>query len=338
MIDFFSTPITANFIITRNCNAKCDFCGVSHNRDVFLDDSKKEQIYRIIDILYDNDILRINFFGGEPTVYPFFVDAIQYAKKKSFFNSVVTNGLHVPHPNGYEWISKIDAVAVSIHGLEGDHCSLTNSDSNTYRNVLHNLVYYSNQGVPVTINMTVTPRNYSTIPQFVDFVLEKCTVSAFAFNRFIPSNNVSTDFKKRFVMNIEQINDSLRLIDEAAQRHEGIGFRYAIHFPYCIVENKQYLKYVGNCGFGQNYFSIDNCGNIQACSYSSKVLGNIFEQSLADIWQNNEMLCEYREMKWLPESCKNCEYLLRCGVGCKMTGNNGFDPDLLLEELEVNKV
>ena len=84
MLDFYNTPITANLIITRNCNGNCIFCGVEHKSLQFEKEIKLENIKKIIDILYDNNVLRINFFGGEPTVYPDIIEAVKYAKKREF--------------------------------------------------------------------------------------------------------------------------------------------------------------------------------------------------------------------------------------------------------------
>ena len=52
--------------------------------------------------------------------------------------------------------------------------------------------------------------------------------------------------KKRFVMSVKQLNESLAKVDQAAKKHPNVLFRYAIHFPYCVVDNKELLKYFGS--------------------------------------------------------------------------------------------
>lgn len=328
-----STPVTANFIVTRNCNGNCAFCGVHHRTNSFQKEVSAKKLCEIVDKLYQADILRINYFGGEPTVHPELLSIMKYSKTLRFFNSIVTNGLYVPK-NISQYKEAIDALAVSLHGLKEEHCKLGRVNEDAYDLILKNLKIYANLEIPITINMTVTPENYQSIPQFVDFLLKFLPISAFAFNRYIPSPSVMQSDKKKYVMNVHQLNESLEKIDIAASQHPNVQFRYAIHFPYCIVKNPRMLKYIGNCGFAQNYISVDCDGNLQTCSYSNQVLGNIFEDDLRSIWQDHETLVRYRAQKWLPAKCQQCCHLLKCAAGCKMTGEGAFSPDYLLREEE----
>lgn len=303
MFKKLKAPVTANFIITRNCNGNCAFCGVSHQSADFREEVQLEKLLSIVDKLYEAEVLRINYFGGEPTVYPKLLSVMEYSKKLKFYNSIVTNGLYVPKD-----IEKhkdiIDALAISVHGLEEQHCKLGQVTPKQYNNILNNLLVYQKMNIPITVNMTVTPDNYKTIPEFVDYMLDRFNIGAFAFNRYIPSPSVMNSDKRQYVMDSRQLNESLVKIDEAAARHTAVAFRYAIHFPYCIVEDEKLLKYVGNCGFGQNYISIDCDGNLQTCSYSDKNLGNIFTEGLVDIWNNHNILSQYRSGEWLPDRCR----------------------------------
>ena len=258
---------------------------------------------------------------------------MQYSKHLKFYNSIVTNGLYVPE-NVLDFEDVVDALAISIHGLSHQHCKLAQTNPDAYEHILDNLEIYSQLGVPISVNMTVTPDNYTTIPAFVNKLLERYPITSFAFNRYIPSPSVMQTDKKRFVMNIKQLNDSLVKINQAAEEHPKVLFRYAIHFPYCVVDNKDLLKYVGNCGIGQNYISVDCDGNLQMCSYSDQILGNIFTDDLRTLWNKHEILTSYRSQDWIPDICRPCQYLSKCAAGCKMTGDKLFTPDYLLKELE----
>lgn len=331
MIKYFETPITVNFVITRNCNGNCSFCGVEHKSNHFSKDVNIIQIKKIIDILDEAQVLRINFFGGEPTVYPELIDAMRYAKAKKFYNTVVTNGIYMPRELP-KYSTAIDGIAVSVHGLEKEHCELGQVSSGTYNQIIKNLSIYSDMGIATTVNMTVTPLNYKTIPDFVDYILSQANVKAFAFNRYIPTPSVLKTNKKKYVMNKTQLNESLEYINRVALMHPKVLYKYAIHFPYCIVDNKKYLKYVGNCGFAQNYVSVDCEGNLQGCSYSDYMLGNIFEKDIKSIWCEHKVLQYYRSLEWLPTKCKSCNMRAFCMAGCKMTGDGAFSPDILIKE------
>lgn len=279
MLDFFRTPLTANFIITRNCNGNCIFCGVEHKSEYFEKDVNLDKIKQIIDILYKNELLRINFFGGEPMIYPEIIEAVKYAKEKGFYTTLITNG--ILWNNGFDELKNyLDGIAISLHGVKKSHCNLSRSNEKTYEIIRNNIKKINNLGIPLTLNMTVTALNYMDIVDFVEDIMNNYKVSAFAFNRYIPNPNLPEEIRKSMLMNIAQINESLSLIDKVAKKYSNTHFKYAIHFPLCIVKDKNLLNYVGDCGFGQNYISIDCDGNIQPCSYMIEKIGNIFKDDL----------------------------------------------------------
>lgn len=324
---YYTKPITANLLVTRNCNGNCTFCGISLNNDKKYIFESLCQLKSIVNCLEEQEVLRINFFGGEPMIYPAIMELISYSKQHKFYNSIVTNGLHIPY-NFSEYEHCLDAMAISLHGLKETHCKLSGSSIDEYSMVMRHLGFYLSKGIPITINCTVTPLNYSEIDDFVTRICNEYSVVGFSFNRFIPTANTDVETKRRFVLTPEQINVSLHRIDNVAKRFPSVMFKYAIHFPYCLVNDKRLLKYVGSCGFGENYVSIDCKGDIQACSYSNVILGNIFQDKLNEIWNHHPSLMEYRSLRWLPKECKECYYLKRCMVGCKVTGTQVFSPDI----------
>lgn len=333
MLEFYKTPITANLIVTRNCNGNCIFCGVEHKSELFEPEKKLDKIKKIIDILCDNGLLRINFFGGEPLVYPDIIEAVKYAKEKGLYTTLISNAIIWPSKNN-ELKKYLDGIAVSLHGKRESHCKLARTNDKIYDLVLMNIEKISKLKIPLTINMTVTAQNYNDIPEFVIGLLQKYNISGFAFNRYIPNPELPNDINKDLLMNKEQLNESLVMIDNLSKEYQNINFKYAIHFPLCIIENKNLIKYVGSCGYGQNYISIDCDGNMQPCSYMYETIGNIFDDDYKDSWNNNELLKEYRSLEWLPKKCKDCNVFDSCYAGCKETRNKPFSYDILLDEVD----
>lgn len=331
-MEFYKSPICANFIITRNCNSNCIFCGVEHKSLKKCRDEDISKIKNIIDILNKNEILRINFFGGEPLVYPKIIEAIKYSKELGFFNSLITNGFNINEKLCSEFVNNLDCIGVSLHGLKKHHEELTRVP-NSFDIVLSKLEILNRFNIPININMTVTKKNYLDIPEFVDLLLSKYKIEGFAFNRCIPNKYNSNEINEELVPTITELTKSLYLIKEVDEKYPNVNFSYAIHFPYCVVKDKSLLKYVGSCGFGKNYISIDQDGYLQLCSYTDKVLGNIFEDNFSDIWEKHRKIKEYRSEKWMPQKCLSCTYKMKCMAGCKVSsGIDFFAPDILLKK------
>ena len=336
MLKYYKKPITANFIVTRNCNGNCIFCGVEHLSNKKTKDIEYEKIQKIIDKLYENEVLRINFFGGEPLIYPDIIKAIKYAKEKEFYTTLITNGIY--WKDSFNELSTIlDGIAVSLHGTMINHCALTLSNEKIYKKIRSTIEKINQLNIPLTINMTVTSKNYKDIIPFVNELKRNYNIKAFAFNRYISNPELPEIISNSLKLKINQINETLEDIDSLAKIYKDTKFKYAIHFPLCIVKNKELLKYVGDCGFGQNYISIDCMGTIQPCSYTNAILGNILTDDFDTIWNNSEILKDYRKLKWLPKKCKDCELFNKCHSGCKETKSDAFSYDEILDEVIKNE-
>jgi MoaA/NifB/PqqE/SkfB family radical SAM enzyme len=97
--------------VTTRCNAKClDRCNIWALKpfDVSLQDVKFA-----IDVLAKNNFSFVYFTGGETGLYPYLVEAVEYAKKKSLITSITTNGT-IPNSALRQMRSSLDVLSVSV--------------------------------------------------------------------------------------------------------------------------------------------------------------------------------------------------------------------------------
>ncbi|AOR24996.1 SPASM domain-containing protein [Clostridium taeniosporum] len=179
--------------------------------------------------------------------------------------------------------------------------------------------------------MTVTAVNYTEVVPLVDYIKSKYNIEFVALNRFIPNSYLPENINKMLIPTIDQLESTLSDLDILNSKYPDMNLKYAIHFPHCIIKNEKLRKYIGRCGFGEHYCSIDMNGNMQMCSYGGPILGNVFSENLIDIWNNNSTLNSYRSEDWMPKKCKDCTYRNNCVSGCKVSsGIDPFAPDILL--------
>ena len=74
-----------------NCNLKCVHCYLSDHRYEAVK-FPKENVFKIVDELYDNGLLMIYLSGGEPLLRPDFLDIYTYIRKKGIMVTIFTNG------------------------------------------------------------------------------------------------------------------------------------------------------------------------------------------------------------------------------------------------------
>ena len=124
-------PGFCHFAVTDACNATCEFCNFRKGgagQRVYVPPDRAE---KAIDILYQQGIRYIEFFGGEPFLHPHLDDIIRCASRKGMHAMVTTNGSLLP-PRRLEsaaragastFIISVDASNTAIHeanrGLPG---------------------------------------------------------------------------------------------------------------------------------------------------------------------------------------------------------------------------
>jgi uncharacterized radical SAM superfamily Fe-S cluster-containing enzyme len=92
-----SLPVMINIDLTNRCNLNCPFCFANANKRGEVVELSIEQIGKMMDIACAVDTVKpicFQFTGGEPTIHPQFIEALEEAKKRKFTQvQVATNGI-----------------------------------------------------------------------------------------------------------------------------------------------------------------------------------------------------------------------------------------------------
>jgi len=112
-----------NYHITNRCNYHCTYCFGKFNgqKDPTLDDAKK--IVDSIALYFTQDNItdgRINFAGGEPTLYEHLDELIDYANSLGIRVSIVTNGSLLTPERIRSWQGKVSCIGISIDSIDCD--------------------------------------------------------------------------------------------------------------------------------------------------------------------------------------------------------------------------
>lgn len=324
------SPITANFEITHHCNASCIFCSIKNHNDFFMFEGI-DKITKIIDVFDKQNILRVNLFGGEPLLHPEINKIMKHIKSKGFHLSLITNGFLIDDEI-IKYISKyVDAIGVSIHGCKEMHERIMQKD-NIYNKVVANIKRLSDNNVKLGINYTVCAINYKEIKAAILSLLDKnINVRFVALNRYIENSMLPRGINDALKVTPSILEETLLDINELSRDYPHMNFKYAIHFPHCIIKKKRLKKFIGKCGFAENYCAVDSTGDLKLCSWSTTVLGNVLKKPIKEIWKDSKIISEYRSEKWMKKKCINCPDKERCMAGCKISAHiEPFESDSFL--------
>lgn len=114
----------------------------------------------------------------------------------------------------------------------------------------------------------------------------------------------------------DQVREMLAVANAAVDEFH-LGISCSIAIPPCLIDLDVYpnLQF-GFCGAGTEraYFTLDSLGNLRPCNHTPTIMGNLFEESFADLIAS-ERLRSFVEA--VPDFCRPCRLRDKCRGGCK---------------------
>jgi len=137
-----------------------------------------------------------------------------------------------------------------------------------------------------------------------------------AINRFIPTGRAIRT-GNLLQLQVEDLLSALEMANQTAIS-TGIHIYTGVPIEPCIASNKDFPGIsFSTCRCGETKWAIDHRGNLRTCEQSSKMLGNLLEESLEDILKRNAVeIMKFRQ--WRPTTgCESCARNNDCFGGCR---------------------
>lgn len=147
-----------NFHLYAPCNLRCRFCFATFEEvpgQIGLDDQ-----LRLLDALRASGVKKLNFAGGEPTLYRHFGAVLRHAREVGFTTSIVTNGARLARVLD-EQAGDLDWVGLSVDSAdEGIQAALGRGRGDHVRRSLVLFDQARRHAVRVKLNTVVTRLNW----------------------------------------------------------------------------------------------------------------------------------------------------------------------------------
>lgn len=318
MYKTLSAPLTAQIEIVSACTSKCVHCynfWRRNNDDVMGNILSLEQIGVIMHKLSESKIFDIVITGGEPllnkkTLFVCLEEAIKYGVGTSLnSNLIILTRDYAKELRG----RGVRQILTSLHGPIAEiHDNIVQREG-SFNETLFGIKSAIEEDIGITVNMVVTNTNLKFIRETAQLVSSLGVKKFAATKAGCPGN--CADFSK-FSINLGDFRNYLEDLYCAGQEF-GLSVDVLESYPLCgIKEVEKYRQFMGRkCLAGVTTFTIASDGNVRPCSHLDISYGNIFTENISDIWIKME---EWRRGDFLPNDCKKCRLLKRCGGGCRM--------------------
>ncbi len=318
-------PHAISWNITKKCNLKCKHCyldAVDLNGNKFsLEDTEltTAECKDIIDQISSvNNRAILILTGGEPLLRDDIFLLIKYAKKQGFTIFLGTNGclFNKEIVNNLKE-SGVDGVGISIDSLKTEVHDEFRGIKGALEQANNAINLCKINNIPFQVQTTVTKYNISEIEELVNFAKE---AGASAFQLFF----LVCTGRGQGLSDISalQYEDTLTKIYNIQKKFKGsilVNAKCAPHYKrvvYNLDKTSPLLKaYDGGCPAATNYCRITSEGDVTACPYMDKVVGNLKSERFSEIWEKSSSFIALRGEE-LKGKCGICEFKSIC-KGCR---------------------
>lgn len=301
-------PIAAMLELTYQCNLSCRHCFISVNGEKEL---SLIEIYAILDQLKEAGLIYLGLTGGEIFVRKDFCEIAQYARKKGFVITLLTNGTLIT-PRVADQIKDLRpfGVEISVHGATAKTHDFVTQHSGSFERTLKAIKLLVNRKIPVTIKTCLMNVNVAEIRDLKSMA-RTLGVSLRLGTTLAPKKDGNKE-PQSYNISLQQL------------RTFGSDFSDEV-VPECGFGDDLAKKLV--CKAGRAVCSITPKGDINPCIMMPIKVGNLRLQKFTEVWQR-EAYGPLRSLRCLEPanlSCAKCEklfYCVRCpGVAYLETGD-----------------
>lgn len=330
-------PFLVVWDFTSMCNLRCKHCYANAGK-ALPDELTTEQAKKVVDELYEAGVVALAFSGGEPTLRRDFLEIVKYAHDKGFYVSIASNGTLITK----EFARKMKEAGVGYIEISLDHSNPEIHDEfrgvkGAWEKTVKGIKNCVEAKITTCIATTVTKYNYDDIPNIVE-LSKKLKVDRFIAFNFIPTRRgkeiIDSDLtpeQREELLNflydkLEEDNNLevfstcpayARISLERVEKGKGKDVA-PTHFANVELGGKAIAlaDFIGGCGAGRNYCSIEYNGDMQPCVFIPIKIGNVLKDGFKNLWENSDVLKKLRDRELLKNGCGECKYKYVCG-GCR---------------------
>ncbi len=360
-------PFQIVWNITRACNLKCAHCYENAGKRDENELTRDEMNYGL-EIISKAGVTSVAFSGGEPTINPHIIEYIKYAKELGLYPAMATNGYRLSNNNVCSKFvdAGLEFVQISIDGLNSETHDAFRGVEGSWDKAIEAVKNCIESDLFVEVSTTVTDHNINEVPEIIEFARD-LGAHWFMLYNFIPTGNgvnisdmdispqdrfnmLKTAYNGNMKGDMQVLSTAPQFAMVAESMHSAGSSIMPTHFYNPEYDNSQLMQlaeFVGGCGAGRFYMSIEPNGDFYPCVFfphdEELKLGNLIHDDFEEIWKNNQLLKNLRNKNLLDDNCGSCESKNICG-GCRARAYTYFgdvnapDPGCIRNEVKWNEL
>lgn len=309
-----------NIYLGWKCNLQCRHCWVSADSKS-VDKVETSLIINSIKEAIPLGLKIVKLSGGEPFLYPEdMCQIIDLANAVGLDINIESNGTQVKK----EVLDRINPekayINISLDGHNNEIHNKMRRNNQAFENTMKGIEIIQQKGIPFGITHTISDKNVDDIDSML-VLLRSIGVNEMKLNPIMTVGRAENNNKFPYLLSLDNFFKVFDKYNDCTIN----GVHVSTIVPPCFVKPHQLYsrkKKLCTCNY-LNMLSILPNGNIGLCGEAKDIeefcFGNIYQDSLINIWNSSKKLSQLRKnIENIEGVCGKCSYKSICIGGCRI--------------------
>ncbi|MBQ0141735.1 MAG: radical SAM protein [Prevotellaceae bacterium] len=306
--------MSIQFELTSRCNERCIHCYIPNGKKNAGKDMPIEKVKSLIDEFAEMGGLHVTLSGGEAFLHPKLIETMNYCREKDMQISILSNLIALKEDQVKAiHDANVSIVQVSLYSMIPEHHDMITTVKGSFAKTKAAIEKLVAANVPVQISCPVMKANKS---DYKDVLKYAQSLNIKAQTDYIMM--AQADFDTQNLANridLEETEALLRDLIEFDIDYREVTLKQSPKSEEIKFDIERYKKQP-LCGAGINDIYITDNGDVYPCAgWQAFVIGNVYNNSLKDIWENSEKIKQIRGITQgdFPQ-CIECEARDYCSM------------------------
>lgn len=308
---------TLQFELSSRCNERCIHCYIPNGKKNTGFDMPTAKVKSILDEFAAMGGIHVTLSGGEAFLHKDIIEIAEYCREKDLKITILSNLISLKD----EQIPRLKAVnisliQVSLYSMDPEIHDLITTVKGSFEKSKSAIEKLVAADIPVQISCPIMKANKVGYNKVLDYAKSLKIKAQTDYIMMARADLDTENLANR--LSIEETEDVIRdIIEHDTQYRDNTLEQLPITDE--IKFNLERFMKQPVCGVGYDNCCIAANGDVYPCAgWQDYVLGNVYKQSLQEIWENSERVKQLRKItqESFPQ-CLECEardYCARCLV------------------------
>lgn len=305
------------FELSSRCNERCIHCYIPNDKKNRGFDMPFEKVKSILDEFAAMGGIHVTLSGGEAFLHKDLVEIAKYCRKKDLKISILSNLISLKD----EQIAtlkeiNLSIIQVSLYSMNPEIHDYITTVKGSFERTKASIEKLVAADIPIQISCPIMKANRKGYDKVLDYARSLKVKAQTDYIMMARSDLDTENLANR--LSLVETEELLRDIIEHDFEYRNETLKQKSISEEIMIDRERYLKQPV-CGVGYDNCCITANGDVYPCAgWQDYVLGNVYKQSLQEIWENSERVKELRKITQASfPQCIDCEarnYCARCLV------------------------